>query len=67
MANKPTYIAYAVRNFEKDGKPDSSWSPIGVAFMHKDGKGVDLVLDAVPLNGRAVMRLNLPKPKHNDE
>jgi len=28
---KPTHTAYAVRNFEKDGKPDASWSRIGVA------------------------------------
>jgi hypothetical protein len=63
MANKPTHIAYAVRNFEKQGEPDSSWSRIGAGFLHKDGKGFDVVLDAVPVSGRIVLRLNEPKPK----
>jgi len=60
---KPTHIAYAVRNFEKDSKADSSWSRIGVAFAHKDNKGFDVTLDAVPVSGRVVLRVNEPKPK----
>lgn len=60
---KPTHIAYAVRNFEKDDKADSSWSRIGVAFEHKDGKGFDVTLDAVPVSGRVVLRVNEPKAK----
>ena len=64
MGNKPTHIAYAVRNFSKsDGEPDSSWTRIGAAFIHKGGGGYDLVLDAIPVSGRIVLRLNKPKPK----
>jgi len=60
---KPTHIAYAVRNFvKKTGEGDSSWTRIGAAFLHKDGKGLDLVLEAVPVSGRIVLRLNTPKP-----
>ena len=66
MANKPTHIAYAVRNFEKGGKADSSWSQIGSAWLHKDGGGYDLVLDAVPVNGRVVLRINKPKKKDGE-
>ena len=60
---KPTHIAYSVRNFEKDGKADASWLQIGAAFLHKDGNGMDVVLEAVPVSGRIVLRLNTPKPK----
>ena len=63
MAEKPTHIAYAVRDFEKGGKPDASWSRIGAAFAHKDGKGFNVTLDAVPVSGRVVLRLNEPKPQ----
>jgi hypothetical protein len=60
---KPTHIAYSVRDFEKKpGEADSSWLKVGVGFLHKDGKGFDVVLDAVPVSGRIVLRLNTPKP-----
>jgi len=61
--NKPTHIAYTVRDFTKKdtGEADSSWTRIGVAFLHKDGKGLDVALDALPVNGRVVLRLNTPK------
>ena len=62
MAGKPTHIAYAVRNFEKEGKPDASWTKIGVAFAHKNGDGFDVVVDAIPVSGRIVLRPNEPKP-----
>jgi hypothetical protein len=58
---KPTHNAYSVREFDKAGEKDSSWLKIGVAFAHKDGKGFDVVLDAVPVNGRVTIRE--PKPK----
>ena len=66
MANKPTHAAYSVRYFKKqDGAADSSWSNIGVAFLHNDGKGLDVVLDALPVSGRIVLRI--PKPKETGE
>jgi hypothetical protein len=37
---KPTATVYVVRNFENQGKEDSSWLKIGVAWMHKDDKGL---------------------------
>ena len=64
MANKPTHTAYSVRDFQKQtGEANSSWSKIGVAFLHKDGKGLDVVLDALPVSGRIVLRINQPGPK----
>jgi len=51
-----------VRDFTKsDGKADAKWREIGAGFIHKDGKGVDVVLDAVPVGGRIVLRMNTPQ------
>lgn len=52
-SKKPDMAAYVVRDRE-DKK--ANWREIGVAFQHKDGKGFDLLLDAVPVNGRVVLR-----------
>jgi hypothetical protein len=54
-SRKPAYTAYHVR----DGKEDSSyWTRIGVAWPHKDGKGLDVQLDGLaPLDGRIVLRV----------
>ncbi len=37
---KPTYNAYSVREYEKDGKKDSFWTKIGVAFARKNGRRI---------------------------
>jgi hypothetical protein len=56
---RPSFIAYTVRDYTKStGEPDASWTRIGVAFAHGDGWGYDLVLDALPVNGRVVLRSN---------
>jgi hypothetical protein len=54
--SKPVYHAYSVREYEKDGKKESFWTKIGVVFEHKDGKGFDVVLEALPINGRVSIR-----------
>jgi hypothetical protein len=63
---KPTHLAYAVRNYEKTKdagviEDASQWNKIGAVFAHQDGKGFDVVLDALPVDGRVVLRLNEPK------
>jgi hypothetical protein len=61
---KPGATVYVVRNFEnKEGKQDSSWLKVGVAWMHKDQEGFDVLLEAVPVTGRLVIRANKPKEK----
>lgn len=32
------------------------WSKIGASWSHKDGKGMTLQLDTLPMNGRIVLR-----------
>jgi hypothetical protein len=56
---KPPYIAYSVREGKGDNK--SRWTEIGVAFPHKDGKGFDILYDAVPLSGKITLRANEEK------
>jgi hypothetical protein len=60
---KPKFNAYSVREYEKDGKKESFWAKIGVAFEHKDGKGFDVVLEALPVNSRVSIR----EPKEKDK
>jgi hypothetical protein len=55
---KPPYIAYSVR--EREGKK-AKFTEIGVAFPHKDGKGFDILYDAIPLSGRITLRVSEPK------
>lgn len=67
--SKPTHTAYSVREFTKKdtGEVDSTWLKIGVAFVHRDGKGFDITLDAVPVNGRVVLRMSGPKKQKQSE
>jgi hypothetical protein len=58
---RPTHTAYSVRDYQKNGQPDSEWTRIGVAWAHRDGEGFDIHLDALPVNGRVVIRRNKPK------
>jgi hypothetical protein len=49
----PTHIAYQVR----DGKSDKSyWTRIGAAWAHADGKGFNIQLEMVPLDGGISLR-----------
>jgi hypothetical protein len=50
----PTHIAYHIRD-GKDGK--SFWTAIGSAWAHADGKGFNVQIDAVPLDGRISLRI----------
>lgn len=65
--NKPAapeakrFTAYTVRDFERNGATEHDWMRIGVAFPHDDGKGFNLTLHAVPVDGKVVLRLHEPK------
>jgi len=52
---KPTYTAYSV---QKRGEgQDDFWLNIGAAWMHQDGDGYNVVLQALPIDGKIVLRL----------
>ena len=58
---KPALRAYSVVNRDH-GK--SVWLPIGAAFIHQDGIGFNVVLQALPIDGRIVLR---PIDQRTDE
>lgn len=45
-----------VREFEGRDGPASFWTKIGSAWWNKDGEGISLQLDALPVDGRLVLR-----------
>ena len=50
---KPTHRAFIVKKFtDKEGTEKSRWLDIGSVWTHRDGKGFDVNLEAVPLDGR---------------
>jgi hypothetical protein len=57
---KPDLIAYDVRDVE--GRDKGVWNTVGAVWLHKDGKGADVLLHAIPLTGRVVLRERTEKP-----
>ena len=57
-SNRPSH---RLLNVMGDGD-NARWTDIGVAWATKDGKGFTLALNAIPVNGRIVMRINEEKP-----
>ena len=57
MADKqpaaPTHRAYSV--IRREGQ-DDYWLNIGLVFPHKDDSGFNLILQALPLDGKIVCR-----------
>ena len=51
--NQPAFRVYSV--IPRDGK-DDYWLNIGLAFPHQDGKGFNVMLQALPLNAKLVLR-----------
>lgn len=50
----PSHNVYQVR----DGKGDKGfWTRIGAAWQHTDGKGYNVQLECVPLDGRVTLRI----------
>lgn len=56
--NSPAFILYRV---DGDGQA-AKWTKIGAAWPNRDGKGFNIRCEAIPLQGRIVMRAYVPKP-----
>lgn len=66
MSNKPFYRVFVVEN--RNGEEDEDfWTQVGVAFAHKDQKGMNIVLRALPLDGRLVLRRYIEKQPNTIE
>jgi len=50
---RPTHDIFVVR----EGKDKSHWTKIGAAWTNEDGQGLTLLFDALPVSGRAVLRV----------
>jgi hypothetical protein len=57
-SKKPTHIAFHVKNLNDD---KSFWTRVGAAWEHKDGKGLSVQLDCIPVDGR--LELRIPEDK----
>ena len=51
---QPTYTAYTV--VKREGQ-DDFWLSIGAAFEHADQNGLNVVLQALPIDGKVVLRV----------
>ena len=58
---KPAFVAYHVKN--RDGGGEGYWTRVGVAFANNDGKGFNVLLDVIPLDGRITLRVPSEKPQ----
>ena len=56
----PSHHVYQVR--DREGQA-GIWTRIGAAWPQKDGKGFNVQLDAIPLDGRITLRVPEPKDK----
>ncbi|MHA6298767.1 hypothetical protein [Devosia sp. CAU 1758] len=53
MTNDPVLIAYTAKRNENSGK--TIWARIGRAYPHESGNGLNVILDALPINGRIIL------------
>jgi len=54
----PSHIAYQVR--DREGKK-GIWTRIGSVWPHSDGKGFNVQIESVPLDGRITLRVATEK------
>ena len=52
-SKRPTHRVYAVTKAE--GSDKGFWTAIGAAWSHQDGKGFNVKLDYLPLNGAEIV------------
>lgn len=53
VAKKPSFDVFQVIEL---GKNKSYWNRIGAAWTHEDGEGISVTLNAMPLDGRIILR-----------
>lgn len=61
-SNRPSHRVYAIT--KRNDK--SIWTAIGAAWPHGDGKGFNVKLEYLPLNG-AEIALRIPEPRTEAE
>jgi hypothetical protein len=66
-SKRPTQTAYSVREYKKNGQTESYWTRIGVAWAHRSGDGFDIMLEALPVNGRVTIRPTKSKSEQTEQ
>lgn len=51
---RPDFEAFTTRK-RPEGQKDI-WVDIGAGFLHADGAGINIVLSAIPIDGRIILR-----------
>jgi hypothetical protein len=62
---RPSHECFVVEEREEGKK--AYWTRIGSAWPHKDGKGFNLQLSALPANGDRLVLRELAKPDRDEE
>ena len=61
------YEVFNIKNFKgSDGSTRAEWLKVGAAFPNNDGKGFNVVLDLLPIDGKLTLREYEPKAGNND-
>lgn len=60
----PTYRAFTV--IKREGQ-DDFWLPIGAAFAHQSGEGLNLILQALPIAGPDGVCKVVLRPPRDDQ
>ena len=50
---KPDFLAYTVKDSPNG---NAYWNKVGAAWEHKDGQGMEIQFDSLPLDGRVTLR-----------
>jgi len=48
---KPTHGVYSIRAYQAGSEQRSEWTKLGVAWAHRGGKGFNIKLGCLPLDG----------------
>jgi hypothetical protein len=60
----PAYRVYTV--IKREGR-DDFWLNLGVAFAHEDGEGFSILLQALPVDAKLVLRTYKEKPEEQEK
>jgi hypothetical protein len=52
-SSRPTHYVYAVS--KREGQDKALWTNVGAAWSHQDGKGFNVKLNYLPLNGAEIV------------
>ena len=61
--SQPTHRAYSV--IKREGKEDY-WLNLGIVFAHEDGEGFNILLQALPVDAKIVLRRYKEKPEEQE-